>query len=75
MRREMAIEGVCKTKIVDTILQRGIESKQIPPKAAATRCVVIYQNSSYEGHRTKTASRGPCTRRHTLLVTRAGANE
>ena len=28
-----------------------------------------------EDHRTKTASREPRTRRHTLLVTRAGANE
>ena len=44
-------------------------------KAAATRCVVIWHNSSYEGHRTKTASRGPCTHGHTPLVTRAGANE
>ena len=44
-------------------------------KAAATRYVVIYPISPYECHRTMASNREPCTRRHTLLVTRTGAND
>ena len=45
------------------------------PKAAATRCVVNEPISSSDCHRTMTRSREPCLCRHTLLVTRTGANE
>ena len=44
-------------------------------KAAATRYVVNEPISSSDCHRTMTRSREPCMCRHTLLVTRTGANE
>ena len=42
---------------------------------AATRYVVNEPISSSDCHRTMTRSREPCMCRHTLLVTRTGANE
>ena len=44
-------------------------------KAATTRYGVIEPISSYECNRTMTLGREPRMRRHTLLVTRTGANE
>ena len=44
-------------------------------KAAATRYAVNEPISSSDCHRTMKRSREPCMDRHTLLVTRTGANE
>ena len=47
----------------------------LPCKAGATQYFANEAISSSECRRTMTSSRDPCTCRHTLLVTRTGADE